>query len=261
MNTAAAKLSHAYIIAGQPEAAWDQAQRLSAAMLCSGPEPRPCGACRDCRKAREGVHPDLLVLTRQTDDKGKPKKEIYVDQIRDLAATAPVLPGEAERKVYVIRDAGTMNPAAQNAMLKLLEEPPAFDAFLLLADNADQLLETVRSRCVTLRAGGEEDAPPPEARALAERWIDLAAAGARISLISFANENEGLTGAELRGFARAARSLLADMLCSRLPDRKLSKSELLRLAALMDKTEEYLRFNVSPKHVLGMLAVETISNK
>ena len=256
------KLSHAYIIAGQPEPGYARAKLLAQEMLCSAAGGvKPCGLCRNCRKVLSGNHPDLIVVGRQTDDKGKAKREIYVDQIRDVAATAAILPNEAERKVYILRDAGTMNPAAQNALLKLLEEPPEFDAFLLVADNADQLLETVRSRCVPLTVGGEEDAPPAEARDRAERYLDLAAAKARISLISFAGENGELGNAEMLDFVRAARMLIADMLCRRLPDRKLSRAELLRLAALMDRAEEYLRFNVSTKHVLGMLTVDTIQEQ
>ena len=254
--------SHAYIIAAPPEEGFALAKRLAQGMLCSAPRgaARPCGVCRDCRKVREDVHPDVLVLTRQTDDKGKPRREIYVDQVRDLAATAPILPSEAERKAYILRDAGTMNPAAQNALLKLLEEPPAFDAFLLVADSADQLLETVRSRCVLLRENGEEPPPDPAIRDLAEHYLDLAAGRARLSLITFANDNGERPAAELREFTRAVRLLLADMLCARLPDRKLPRRELLRLSALMDQADEYLRFNVSPKHVLGMLAVKTLDN-
>ena len=253
------KLSHAYIIAAQPEPGYARAKRLAQEMLCTGAGTRPCGVCRNCRKVLNGSHPDVLVFGRQTDDKGKPKREIYVDQIRDIAASAAILPNEAERKVYILRDAGTMNPAAQNAFLKLLEEPPGFDAFLLITDSEDRLLETVRSRCVPLRENvGEDEAPPAEARALAERYLDLAAARARISLLSFSNENGELGNAEMLDFVRAVRALLADMLCARLPDRKLRRAELLRLAALMDKADEYLRFNVSTKHVLGMLSAETI---
>ena len=106
MDTAV-RLSHAYIIAARPDAGFARATLLAQEMLCCGTGSRPCGICRDCRKVRQGVHPDVLVLARQTDDKGKPKREIYVDQIRELAAAAPVLPNEAERKVFLIRDAGT----------------------------------------------------------------------------------------------------------------------------------------------------------
>ncbi len=255
---AAANFSHAYIITGSPENTLRTATELAAAMLCTGGGDTPCGTCRSCRKVFAHIHPDVLVLQRQKDDKGKQKPEIYVDQVREIAASAPVLPNEAERKIYIIQDAGAMNPAAQNALLKLLEEPPPFDAFLLTAENADQLLETVRSRCVTLRAGGEDAPPPAEARERAERYLDIAAGGGRISLISFVNANGELSGTEMQEFVLAVRALLADMLCARLPDRGLSRGELLRLAGLMDRAAEYLRFHVSTRHVLGMLLVNTI---
>ena len=252
------KYSHAYIIAGTAERAEEKAKDLAAALLCEGSGARPCGVCRHCRKVREGVHPDLITLSRREDGKGKTGKEIYVEQIRELAATAAVLPNEAERKVYLIYDAGSMNLAAQNAMLKLLEEPPSFDVFLLLTDSADRLLETVRSRCVTLRAAGGEETPPPQARDMAQRYLELSAAMARVSLLSFANEYGDLGNSEMLDFVRAARMMLADMLCGRLPELSMPRARLLRLAQLMDKAEEYLRFNVSTKHVLGMLSVESL---
>ena len=255
-----ARFSHAYIVTGPPEAAMAAAQTLAQAMVCEHPreDGSPCGTCRHCRKALDGAHPDIIFLSRLTDDKGKPKREIYVDQIRELAASAAILPNEAERKVYIIREAETLNPAAQNALLKLLEEPPAFDAFLLVAAGTAPLLETVRSRCVTLSAGEGEDAPSAEARGRAERWLDLAGAKARISLLSLANDLGECSNAEMLDFVRAARALLDDALCGRIPDRKLPRSELMRLAGLMDRAEEYLRFNVGVKHVLGMLSAETV---
>ena len=254
------RFSHACIVTGPPAAAGKAALTLAKGMLCArpGPDGSPCEKCPHCHKVEAGTHPDLIVITRQADDRGKPKREIYVDQIRELAASAAVLPNEAARKVYLISEAGAMNPAAQNALLKLLEEPPPFDAFLLVADSAALLLETVRSRCVLRSAGEGEEPTAPEARALAERWIGLAAGRARVSLISFANENAELSNAEMLDFARAARTLLTDMLCGRLPDLGLPRSELLRLEALMERSAEYLRFNVGVKHVLGMLSAESV---
>lgn len=252
------RFSHAYILAAAPDAGYARARELAQAMLCTGSAPHPCGVCRNCRKIAHGAHPDVITVERLTDDKGKLKAEIVVDQIRDLAVDAAVLPSEADKKVYIIREAGLMNDAAQNAALKLLEEPPAFDAFLLVADSAEQLLPTVRSRCVLLTENAGESAPPAAARERAERWINCAAGRARLSLLSFASENEALTNAELLDFCRAGKALLADMLCRRLPDRKLPRAELMRLASLLRKTEDYLRLNVSPKHVLGMLTAETI---
>lgn len=254
-------LSHAYIVAARPDEGFAKARELAKAMLCSGTHQRPCGICRNCQKADRGIHPDILVISRQTDEKGKPKREIYVEQIRDIVASAAILPNEAEKKVYIIRDAGTMNTAAQNALLKILEEPPHFAAFILIADHAGELLETVRSRCVTIHLNGEEDAPDAEARERAEKYLDIAAAHARISLLSFANENGELSNAEMLEFVRCTKLLLTDMLCARLPDRKLGRAELMRLVGLMDSAEEYLRFNVSTKHVLGMLSVDTIEQQ
>jgi len=251
-------LSHAYLLSAESEEGYRRARELAAAILCTGTGNRPCGVCEHCRKAAKGIHPDILTVTRQTDDKGKPKREIYVDQIRDIVADASVLPNEADVKVYIIRDAGTMNAAAQNVLLKILEEPPYFTAFILVADNAGTLLETVRSRCVTRYLNGEDAAPSPEARSRAEEFLKFAAAGAKVSLLSFANENADLNNAEMLEFVRAGKGLLTDMLCGRLPAMKLERGELLRLTGLMKTAEKYLLANVGTKHVLGLLTVDTV---
>ena len=253
-----AALSHAYIVSAPAEEGYRAALSLAEAMLCTAPGDRPCGTCENCRKAAKGIHPDILTVARQTDDKGKPKREVYVEQIRALVADAVVLPNEADMKVYIIRDAGMMNAAAQNALLKILEEPPRFVSFILVTDTPGTLLETVRSRCVTRYVNGEGDALPAEARERAEEYLGLAAAGARISLLSFANANGELSNAEMLDFVRAVRALLADMLCGRLPAMRMERAELMRLAGLMRTAEEYLRFNVSAKHVLGLLAADTV---
>ena len=118
-------LSHAYIITARAEEGFAKAMELAAAMLCEGDgEKRPCGVCRHCKKSLRGIHPDVMLITRPLDDKGKMKKEIQVEQIRSMVSTALIMPNEAEKKVYIIRDAGAMNATAQNALLKLLEEPP-----------------------------------------------------------------------------------------------------------------------------------------
>lgn len=251
--------SHAYILSGDAAKARARAEELTAAMLCSGTgEGRPCGVCRDCVKLRRGVHPDRIELHRQTDDKGRPRREIYVEQIRSLAAGAATLPNEAARKVYVVYDAGTMNPSAQNAFLKLLEEPPSFDVFLLLCESAEQLLDTVRSRCVHIHLQGAEDAPGAEARALAEKYLDCAAAKNAVALLSFLNANTEMAPAEAGEFVEAVRALLTDMLCGRLPDLNMPAEELLRLAGLMERSREYLRRNVAVRHIFGLLSARTI---
>ena len=146
------RLSHAYLISAPDiRAALSCAGELAAAAVCTGEGKKPCGQCRACHKAAENIHPDVITLARLEDEKGRPKREIGVDQIRQLAADACIMPNEAERKVYIIREAETMNVPAQNAALKLLEEPPLGALFLLCTTNASQLLPTVRSRCVELK--------------------------------------------------------------------------------------------------------------
>lgn len=254
-------LSHAYLICGQAQQAYEEVGRLAAAMLCTSPGERPCGLCRSCVKAEKGIHPDIITVSRLTDDKGKERREIYVDQIREITESALILPNESEKKVYIVRDAGTMNPSAQNAFLKLLEEPPPFVAFILTADNAGQLLETVRSRCVIINLKTGEREFTPEIRQLSEKYVRCAAAGSASKLLSFLNANSEMTTAEADDFVQCSISVLTDMLCGRLPDMGLERRKLMELIGLMERAGEYLRFNVSVKHVFGVLSADTIDLK
>lgn len=253
-------LSHAYIITARAEEGFRKARELAAAILCEGEgETRPCGVCRHCKKSLRGIHPDVMVITRPVDDKGKMKREIQVEQIRSVVSTALIMPNEAEKKVYIVRDAGSMNENAQNAFLKLLEEPPWFDAFILITENAQLLLETVRSRCVSINLSGEDEPLAPEARERAEKYIAAIANGDEIALLAFCNAQGDMSVADSTEFVRAALERLTDMLCGRLPALGISRRELMRLTALMQRAQEYLRFNVSSKQLLGLLSVRSIT--
>ena len=98
------------------------------------------GTAVACYLARDGA--DVALVERAADKSGKLRREITVDQIRALAVDAAVLPNEADGKVYIFPEADTMNIAAQNAFLKLLEEPPRGVMFLLCAESREKLLET-----------------------------------------------------------------------------------------------------------------------
>lgn len=185
-------LAHAYILAGPAGSGKKTlAGLLSAALVCSGEGEAPCGACPNCKKALAGIHPDVITVEPQG-------KELVVAQVRDLRADAYIRPNEAARKVYRIYQAQTMNPSAQNALLKLLEEGPGYAAFLLLADNAAALLPTIRSRCQTLTLS---PVSPAEAEAwLAQRYPHRTEAERRAA----SQHCEGLLGravAELEGDA------------------------------------------------------------
>ncbi len=253
------ELAHAYILLSpSAEERERTALRLAAAALCSAQGQVPCGLCRDCRKLREGIHPDLIRVSRAGDDKGKKKREITVDQIRALAADAVVLPNEAERKVYLIEDADTMNVPAQNAALKLLEEPPRGVIFLLCAANAEALLETVRSRCAEIVCGAREEESDPEAQKLAEAFLKHCAEGDEAQLFRWCAANENMDGASALAFAECTARLLREMLCRRKNALAMSEETLYALEQLLEKCIAMLRLNVSVKHVLGLLAVSAI---
>ena len=254
------RLSHAYIISAPEEAGEATARELCAELLCSSGGKRPCGMCSSCQKVRRGIHPDVIFTRRQTGDKGQPKREIYVEQIREIIDSSATLPNEAETKVYVICEAGLMNPSAQNALLKLLEEPPRFDAFILIAENPRQLLETVRSRCVLKTPEGAEkaeDAPtPPES----EEYVRCAEKGDAAALLRLMNSAGEKTGAELMPVIDGNVALLTGILAGRRVS-PLEPETVMRLIRLQETARSYLRQNVGVKHVCGLLSVLTIDLK
>ena len=100
-----------------------------------------CGSCKSCTLFSAGSHPDFSVLSPDS------KKLIKVDDIRGLRKKAYEKPDRGSRKVYLIEDAQFMNQEAQNAFLKILEEPPEYVVFVLLATSSSAFLDTVISRC------------------------------------------------------------------------------------------------------------------
>lgn len=253
-------LSHAYILSGPSAPAFERARTLCMEMLCTSQGDRPCRVCRDCVKLAHGTHPDFIIVQRQTDSSGRPRREIYVEQVREIVNTAYILPNEARKKVYVIKDADTMNVSAQNALLKLLEEPPDFMALLLLCENAGAMLETVRSRCAVVRVAGQDGhEPDPAALDGARRYLSTAAGGDALEVLRLCNELGEFTPAQASDFTEAALGLAADMLARRRDPEGLSEAALLRISHLLLRAGEYLRANVGVKHVFGLLSVLTFS--
>ena len=260
MAQAEGRIAHASLIcAPTGEQALQKAQELAAAAVCSGAGKKPCGVCRDCRKVHSGVHPDVTILSRLADDKGKQKQFITVDQIRALSADAVILPNEAARKVYIIEQAETMNPAAQNAALKLLEEPPAGAVFLLCTTRPMQLLDTVRSRCALVKLSGEDAGTvADESAELARGYLKAVNTGDASQIFRWCARNENLDAQAISAFLEALRVLVTDMLCGREKHGRLSRAALMGLIALADKSTKYLKVNTNGKQIFGLLAVDAL---
>ncbi len=247
--------THAWLLSSpDPEKTRAAALEKAAAMLCTAPGKRPCGGCPHCRKLRSGIHPDVSFVLRGVDDKGRQRREIRVDQIRNIIADAAILPNEAAAKVYIIPEADTMNGAAQNALLKMLEEPPEWVRLILCARRAEALLPTVRSRCVEQFYPG---AAPEETefRAEAQEYLRLLALQDRPGLVALCRSLDDRDTASCGQFVRQLRHCAGELLCLRETVPGLDRRVLPRLLAELDLLESYLRVNVSAKHILGRLSL------
>ena len=140
------RISHFYLISG-PEGSGKKtlAKLLSAALLCKGQQ-KPCLQCAACRKVLANTHPDVITVT---DDEHKNVAVKIVRQVRDDMF---VKPNEGDRKIYLFPQ--ELGVEGQNALLKVLEEPPEYAVAMLLTDNPEKILTTVRSRCTELRLQG-----------------------------------------------------------------------------------------------------------
>lgn len=142
------RVASAYLIEG-PAGSGKRtlAELLAALLVCTNVgEEGACLACRDCENVLCGSHPDVCRLLPE-----KEQASISVDVVRranEIAMSAPI---HAVRRVFIVENAAQMNAAAQNALLKNLEEPRSSSVYLLLCEEAAGVLATIRSRCVTYR--------------------------------------------------------------------------------------------------------------
>ncbi len=139
------RLPHAILIDGDIGTGRHTLGRfLAKAVLCSG-NSIPCDCCKDCRLFNSLNHPDLKLIAPE-----EGKKNISVAQIRELKSEAYIKPNISLSKVFIIDLADTLNEQAQNALLKILEEPPHNTVFILIAESKASFLDTIISRCAVL---------------------------------------------------------------------------------------------------------------
>ncbi|RPJ13173.1 MAG: AAA family ATPase [Actinobacteria bacterium] len=221
LRQAAARPHQAYVLAG-PEGGGKQlaARAFAAALLC---KVGGCGTCRDCRLALEDRHPNEVVVEPEG-------RDIHVETVRSeiwhpAYRTAP----EPGRKVFVIREADRLNPAAADVLLKVLEEPPAETVLMLLSARPDELPETVLSRChvVSFRPLSEGFV----AQTLVAEGIDgqRAALAARLAGGNLGRARRLASGSDGMSFREAARDAIEH--ASRGQAGALQAADLVLVAA------------------------------
>lgn len=140
--------AHSYVLEGGSGAARLRcAEIIACAAVCISEKKNnyPCFTCDQCKKILAGDHTDIKIISPEK-EAGKSKLEIRVDAIRNLRKEAYVLPTDCEYHIYILNESEKMNSNAQNALLKILEEPPQNTVFILLTPSKELLLPTVVSR-------------------------------------------------------------------------------------------------------------------
>ncbi|HIJ86713.1 MAG TPA: DNA polymerase III subunit delta' [Desulfuromonadales bacterium] len=166
------KTAHSYLFEGVPGCGRKKtAQTLIQALFCTTLTDDACGVCPSCRRIENGNHPDIHHIRPLPD-----KRDISIEQLRELQHILSLRPYEAPRKACIIDPAERMSVNAANSLLKTLEEPPGNALIILLTENSGMLLSTVRSRCQLIRFAPlspehllallERSGMPPEAAAL-----------------------------------------------------------------------------------------------
>lgn len=141
------RFPHALIIEGEEGIGKKTlAKDIACALVCRGDD-KPCGECSQCKKAIAAIHPDISEYIP-----ARTANSFHVDTVRNIINDAYVQPNEADYKIYILANAHCMNQNAQNALLKILEEPPKYVVFILTTNSKSALLSTVLSRsvCVSL---------------------------------------------------------------------------------------------------------------
>lgn len=225
------RLAHALVFAGAAGIGKHTLARAFAAwMLCEQPTDDSCGTCASCKRFAAGSHPDVQSISLASG-----KKEIGVDRAREIKRFVQMSPVAGPLKVTIIDDAERLSVAAQNGLLKTLEDPAGRAILILVANNADSLLATVRSRCQRVRF--RPLAPTEVEQILSLRPGTDAATAHRLAQLCEGSPGRAI---ELASAAAAGDSVLPEI-------RALSSgryADVARLAARLGQPEAAVGFKL-----------------
>ena len=252
-------LPHAVILSGIGDRL-AAARFLACAMVCRSQKERPCLSCGPCRKVAQDIHPDVHIVCETE------RRELSVDTVRELRKDVYIYPNEGERKIYIFADCAQLNERDQNVLLKIVEEGPAYAAFIFCAESTATLLPTIRSRCVELKVPRSDAVQESEGAAALCRVL---ATGELLPVASYLVEleNRKLKREQLQQLLQdswrlAAEAMLVQSIgrrgseASELLSRCLTRRQLQRLTEMLKKYSMECYFNVGPAHVLGAICAE-----
>ena len=243
------RLSHAYIVSG------GFAETLAMTAVCSSDNAAaPCMNCSHCNKASRHIHPDIIVVDKLPD-----KREIVIEQIRALKKDVIVVPNEAEKKVYIINDADSMNISAQNALLQILEEPPVRVVFILVTENPAILLPTVRSRCIEHKAAQVTETTDLTTFEMVNEFFSSLERG-NFPLTEFMFRLEKLDKNEFSAFLTRAREQTVTKLKTATDgDMKTLRDLLAQTERILTRAEEMFDLNVNSGHISAMICASLMA--
>ena len=234
---------HAVLIDGASEEERENLARLTARMIvCENKDRTPCGECEHCRKAKEGVHPDIITIKKPDD-----KKRFVKDDVKKMVADAYLTPNEATTKVFIVKEMQQMTEESQNLLLKILEEPPRYTAFVLTSDNSNAVIGTVLSRVVRLRMGKSASAEYSEkAMSVVKNFV--------AAVLSPYEYNRIEATAPLDGNKALTEEVLSLLLCV-LRDSVVIKSNGKVLLDSLKNESEKLSYSLTLDRILKMYEV------
>lgn len=213
-------LSHAVLLCG---GSYDErvsgALYIASAAVCSEKQNAPCGVCRSCRKACEGIHPDIITVKKPND-----KKFFQKDAIKAVVENAYITPNEADTKVFIIEEVQYMTEECQNVLLKILEEPPSYTSFVLTSSSANAVINTVLSRVtkIKLSASYEADAFSEKSTDIVKNTLSALTSGFEFDVVAALSPADGdkLLTAEVLSLLSVG---LRDALCMKYGAKPLEK--------------------------------------
>ncbi len=217
------------------------ARFIANCLVCSGSN-KPCSVCNDCYKAQKNIHPDIF----ETDGIIKSKSKVFaVDSVRQIRDDAYVVPNESDCKVYILKNAQNMNDQAQNAILKILEEPPSYVFFIIVTTSRSTMLETVLSRVQTYSLLSEEEKVTEKEITVVQNFI-----GALLNINELALMEQTAVFQKNNQFAKRILELLSEV----FRDALVCKSGYLREVRFKEEVEK-LQKSLTAKALLQLVVV------